>query len=248
MKRLEWEWRLADGDTIRAQLELPSRVETVWRGGRLVSRSAAGGKAEGHTLPLAASGGAYRGASEALVTFDAFGRLASCTLTIDGQVIAPARAPRPLRAFAIAVPSASFVLAGAFFLVRMLIAMSRSHQADTIPSARPVTRPTEMPSSAPPALDTTLAIPDADRVIAGLRPRFRGCYQQGLAKDPSIEGRVVVRAVVTSGAVTHTTIVQNTGLPEPVVECITGVARNALFAGAANGTLDIPVSFLQQKK
>ena len=39
-----WEWDLADGSTILARLELPARIESVWLGQRLVSRSAKGGK------------------------------------------------------------------------------------------------------------------------------------------------------------------------------------------------------------
>lgn len=96
-----WEWDLADGSTIVARLELPARIESVWLGQRLVSRSGAGGKGADHVVPLPApkveappSGDAYRAAPppvEATVTFDPIG--AHCTLRLDGVPTPPTRAP-----------------------------------------------------------------------------------------------------------------------------------------------------------
>jgi hypothetical protein len=97
-----WEWDLAEGTTILARLELPARIESVWLGQRLVSRSAAGGKGSDHVVPLPApktvetpkQGDAYRAApppSEATVTFDPIG--AHCTLRLDGVVMPPTREP-----------------------------------------------------------------------------------------------------------------------------------------------------------
>ena len=96
-----WEWDLADGSTILARLELPARIESVWLGQRLVSRSAKGGKGADHVVPLPSpkvetpkKGDAYRAAPppvEATVTFDPIG--AYCTLRLDGVVTAPTREP-----------------------------------------------------------------------------------------------------------------------------------------------------------
>ncbi len=49
-----WEWDLPGGATIRARLELPARLESVWLGQRLGSRSAKGGKGNEHVVPLPA--------------------------------------------------------------------------------------------------------------------------------------------------------------------------------------------------
>ena len=96
-----WEWDLADGSTILARLELPARIESVWLGQRLVSRSAKGGKGAEHVVPLPSpkvetpkKGDAYRAAPapiEATVTFDPIG--AHCTLRLDGVVTPPTREP-----------------------------------------------------------------------------------------------------------------------------------------------------------
>ena len=96
-----WEWDLPDGSTILARLELPARIESVWLGQRLVSRSAAGGKGADHVVTLPApkveqpkSGDAYRAAPppvEATVTFDPIG--AHCTLRLDGVPMPPTREP-----------------------------------------------------------------------------------------------------------------------------------------------------------
>ena len=48
-----WEWELANGGKIVARLELPARIESVWLGPRLVSRSGAGGKGADHVIALA---------------------------------------------------------------------------------------------------------------------------------------------------------------------------------------------------
>jgi hypothetical protein len=96
-----WEWDLESGATIIARLELPARIESVWLGQRLVSRSATGGKGADHVVPLPApkveqpaSGDAYRVAPapiEAIVTFDPIG--AHCTLRLDGVALPPTRQP-----------------------------------------------------------------------------------------------------------------------------------------------------------
>ena len=49
----------------------------------------------------------------------------------------------------------------------------------------------------------TPAITNADRVVAGMRPRARQCYATGLGSDPKIGGRVAVTLLVdAAGAVT----------------------------------------------
>lgn len=97
----------------------------------------------------------------------------------------------------------------------------------------------------------TVPISDADRVIAGLRPRFRQCYQTGLNSDPSMSGKVVITAKVgPNGEVSSADVSTNTGLSPTVASCIAGVVRRAQFnaPGGGGSTLNIPVTFVQQGK
>ncbi len=97
----------------------------------------------------------------------------------------------------------------------------------------------------------TVPISDADRVIAGLRPRFRQCYQTGLNSDPSMAGKVVITAKVgPNGEVSSADVTSNTGLSQSVASCIAGVVRRAQFSapGGGGSTLNIPVTFVQQGK
>lgn len=95
----------------------------------------------------------------------------------------------------------------------------------------------------------SVPIQDADRVIAGLRARFRSCYQQGLNGDPRMAGRVVVIArIAPNGAVSSSVPQVNDGLSSSVAECMATVVRGAQFSppGGNGSTLQIPITFLQQ--
>jgi hypothetical protein len=97
----------------------------------------------------------------------------------------------------------------------------------------------------------TVPISDADRVVAGLRARFRSCYQTGLNSDPSMSGKVVISARVgPNGEVSGADVAQNTGLSPAVAQCIAGVVKRATFSapGGGGSTLQIPVTFVQQGK
>jgi hypothetical protein len=97
----------------------------------------------------------------------------------------------------------------------------------------------------------TVPISDADRVIAGLRPRFRQCYQTGLNSDPSMSGKVVITAKVSpNGEVQSADVSSNTGLSASVASCIAGAVKRATFnaPGGGGSTLNIPVTFVQQGK
>ena len=97
----------------------------------------------------------------------------------------------------------------------------------------------------------TVPISDADRVVAGLRGRFRSCYQTGLNSDPGMSGKVIISAKVgPNGEVTSADVAQNTGLSPGVASCIAGVVKRATFSapGGGGSTLSIPVTFVQQGK
>ena len=93
MADLTWEWLLPSGEAMIARLDPSTKVESVFVGQRLVSRSGVGGKPEGHTVPLlrAPGAGPYRGPTEAYVAFDS--RRSSCVARIDAKELPPIRSP-----------------------------------------------------------------------------------------------------------------------------------------------------------
>ena len=98
---------------------------------------------------------------------------------------------------------------------------------------------------------TTASVPvsDAERVVAGLRPRFRSCYNKGLAQDPGMSGSVtIVTKVAPNGEVTTADASSTNGLSPDVVACIQKVVKNAQFTGpgGSGSTINIPVKFVQQ--
>lgn len=87
---------------------------------------------------------------------------------------------------------------------------------------------------------------DADRVIAGLRSKFRLCYKAGLADDPKMQGRVLLSVRVSPvGAVDSVGTATVTGLSYKVVSCLEGVLRSAQFSppGGTGATLQVPAIF-----
>jgi TonB family protein len=95
----------------------------------------------------------------------------------------------------------------------------------------------------------TVPVNNADRVIAGLRGRFRSCYQQGLNTDPNMEGKVVISAKIgPNGEVENASVASNQGLSSSVASCIQRAVRNAQFdaPGGSGSTLNIPVTFKKQ--
>lgn len=120
-----------------------------------------------------------------------------------------------------------------------------SFTAGPPPSAAPV-------ASAPdPSADGgPVYVSDADEVIASLRPRFRACYNTGLQLDPSIQGKVVISAKVNpDGTVASSNVASLVGLTPEVATCIATTVERATFSAPRGGgsTLNIPVSFVQQK-
>lgn len=86
-------------------------------------------------------------------------------------------------------------------------------------------------------------VANAARVLAGLRPRFRQCYQQGLATDPTMKGNVVLTIrVAPNGDVSTADVAKNTGLSPTVAACLVSAAKRAAFdpPGAAGATLSVP--------
>ena len=96
--------------------------------------------------------------------------------------------------------------------------------------------------------NASMPIPNADATVAGLRGRFRSCYQTGLLSDATMSGKVVISATIApNGEVSNADIASMSGLSPAVAQCISGVVRRATFAkpsGGGSSTLQIPVTFV----
>ncbi|HEY2516315.1 MAG TPA: AgmX/PglI C-terminal domain-containing protein [Polyangiaceae bacterium] len=101
------------------------------------------------------------------------------------------------------------------------------------------------------ATSATVPVSNAERVIAGLRPKFRLCYNQGLAQDPGMSGSVAMTVkIAPNGEVNSADAASNSGLSDSVVKCIARALKNAQFdaPGSSGSTLSVPVKFIQQGK
>ena len=77
-------------------------------------------------------------------------------------------------------------------------------------------------------------ISDADRVVAGLRPKFRACYQSGLNDDPAMQGRVILSArVAPDGTVESVDPASGEGLSARVTSCLADTVKRAQFSAPA---------------
>jgi hypothetical protein len=100
------------------------------------------------------------------------------------------------------------------------------------------------------ATSASVPVNNAERVVAGLRPKFRACYNKGLASDPSMAGSVTITAkIAPNGEVTSADSGGGGGLSPEVQTCIARAVKNAQFdaVGGSGSTINIPVKFVQQK-
>jgi hypothetical protein len=85
-------------------------------------------------------------------------------------------------------------------------------------------------------------VPDAARVVAGLRPRMRQCYGVGLDLRPTMKGKLTITAKVASnGAVSSADVTANTGIISAVAACCAAAVRRAQFT--VDGDKDVSIAF-----
>jgi hypothetical protein len=97
----------------------------------------------------------------------------------------------------------------------------------------------------------SVPVSGADRVIAGLRPGFRACYNTGLQSDPTMSGKVTISVKIgPNGEVSSADVASNSGLSDGVANCIARKLRNAQFdaPGGGGSVMQVPVTFVQQAK
>jgi hypothetical protein len=113
----------------------------------------------------------------------------------------------------------------------------------------PTAGPTGVAQPGP--INTNVPVLGADATVAGLRGRFRSCYQQGLSIDSNMSGKVIIAAKIgPNGEVTSSDIASINGLSPAVGQCIAGVVKRATFnaPGPSGASLQIPVTFVQLTK
>lgn len=96
------------------------------------------------------------------------------------------------------------------------------------------------------AAKATVPVTDMDRVLAGIRARFRQCYRTGLNSDPSMSGKLTLTAHVDpNGEVAAANVAQNTGLSVQVASCVSRTLQRAQFnaPGGKGSDLTVPVTF-----
>ena len=132
-------------------------------------------------------------------------------------------------------------------LDRIAVAHSASRGAAGGESA--VRGPTSEAHVGAPAM--SVPIGNAESVVAGLKSKFRRCYDKGLLVNPVMSGAVIISAKVSpSGEVLSADARDNTGLDADVVACLQRAVRGASFAapGGTGSTLNIPVKLVQQSR
>lgn len=220
---LEWTWRLPGGEAVRARFDARVSLETVWQGGRMVSRRPSGDQS-GHSITLADG-------RTAQLAFDTFGEdLATCTLTIDGEAVVPHSSPRRGALFRISTKGmlGSVGIMVALSIVRfVLLAPSTSRvAADAIP-------------------DSDQHLGNKEAVIYGMDTSFDRCYRDAPGVATSVPGKVLLRARIRNGAVVETTVLQADGFTNAVTDCVQRVVKGTTFFGS--GTTDIPIAFPGKK-
>ncbi|MDB4934104.1 MAG: hypothetical protein JWP87_1076 [Labilithrix sp.] len=103
-----------------------------------------------------------------------------------------------------------------------------------------------------PAAQTSPADAEAElaerirKVVVAERTRLRACYEQALAKAPSLAGRVtLVLEVGQNGMASHVFEAHREGLGEDEVKCFARVLKSVRFHdGAASAVkIQVPLSF-----
>lgn len=90
---------------------------------------------------------------------------------------------------------------------------------------------------------------NADRVVASLRAGFRACYNRGLATNPDIQGKILLKIKIgPTGEVLGVTNTTTGDIPPAVVSCVEARAKVARFQPPEGGVavVQVPVSFVKQ--
>ncbi len=82
--------------------------------------------------------------------------------------------------------------------------------------------------------------------VVAERPKLRACYEQGLARDIHLAGRVIlVIEVGQDGTAAHVFEARRQGLGDEEVKCFAGVLKKARFHDGAGRAMrvQVPIAF-----
>jgi hypothetical protein len=93
-------------------------------------------------------------------------------------------------------------------------------------------------------------LPDAPRVIGGLKGLLRACYRRELDTDPTARGTIRVTATVGPNGEVKSVQAANGGLSSTMVGCVSRVVHGAQFSAPEGGSaiVSVPMQFLPQSQ
>jgi TonB family protein len=98
--------------------------------------------------------------------------------------------------------------------------------------------------------ETTVgSVPDAGRVIGGLRGMLRACYKHELDDNPEARGTVRVTVTINPGGDVRSVQTANSGLSSKMGACVSGVVHGAQFSppvGGGSAVVSVPMTFIPQ--
>jgi hypothetical protein len=105
-----------------------------------------------------------------------------------------------------------------------------------------------IPSASIPPPSVMGNVPDAPRVVAGLKGALKACYKHALDEDPTMRGSVRVTASIAPNGEVKSAQAAGSGLSSSMISCVTRVVRSAPFSPPDGGgaTIVIPMTFLPQ--
>lgn len=91
--------------------------------------------------------------------------------------------------------------------------------------------------------------PEVINRVVRKEPKLRACYEDGLTRNPKLEGRVSVGVVIDAKGVTRSAADNGSEMPDAkvrdcVVKIVGGFSYPPPSAGDAAGTATIPIVFL----
>jgi hypothetical protein len=125
--------------------------------------------------------------------------------------------------------------------------LKRDGRADDSGVATGPRKPVATASVAPPEVSTG-NVPDAGRVVGGLKGQLKACYRRALDEDPTMRGTVRVTAKIGSNGEVSSVQAAPSGLSSGMVACVSRVVRGAQFGAPEGGgaMVSIPMTFIPQ--
>ncbi len=88
----------------------------------------------------------------------------------------------------------------------------------------------------------------AEHAMKAMRPDFRRCYQDALARDANVEGKAQLTIKIDPKGDVVTVSAEESTLPAPLTDCLAERVRRQKFGAWASGSLlRIPVRFTKKE-